>query len=54
MLDRASLKRNNVFKHIICILSTYHALLLERIFNVFPVSLLLQSETFGFVVTEFS
>ena len=49
MLNRASLKHNNVFKQ-----PCYHALLLERIVYVFPISLLLQPETFGFVVTEFS
>ena len=49
MLNRASLKHNNVFKP-----PCYHALLLERIVYIFPRSLLLQPETFGFVVTEFS
>ena len=49
MLNRASLKHNNVFKQ-----SCYRAFLLERIVYVFPISLLLQPETFGFVVTEFS
>ena len=49
MLDRASLKHNNVFKQL-----CYHALLLKRIVYVFPISLLLQPETFGFVVLEFS
>ena len=32
----------------------YRALLLKRIVYVFLLSLLLQPETFGFVVTEFS
>ena len=49
MLNRASLKHNNVFKQ-----PCYRALLLERIVYVFPLSLLLQPETFGFLVTEFS
>ena len=49
MLNRASLKHNNVFKQ-----PCYHALLLERIVYVFPLSLLPQPETFGFVVQEFS
>ena len=48
MLNRASLKHNNVFKQ-----PCYRALLLERIVYVFPLSLLLQPETFGFLVTEF-
>lgn len=49
MLNRASLKHNNLFKQ-----SCFRALLLERIVYVFPIFLLLQPETFGFVVTEFS
>ena len=49
MLNRASLKHNNVIKQ-----SYFRALPLERIVYVFPISLLLQPETFGFVVTEFS
>ena len=40
MLNRASLKHNNVFKQ-----PCYRALLLERIVYVFPLSLLLQPET---------
>ena len=41
MLDRASLKHNNVFKQ-----PCYH--------ETISLSLLLQPETFGFVVPEFS
>ena len=39
MLDRTSLKHNNVFKR-----PCYHALLLERIVYSLPLSLLLQPE----------
>ena len=40
MLDRTSLKHNNVFKR-----PCYHALPLERIVYSFPLSLFLQPET---------